>query len=124
MSERGSFTTEYIYRDSDYEIIRSCFEKDRNKYLCCAPPAYWQDGDEIYYMKIVSGKVGGMYPSDECNIIVDCLEFVKTETTIKVVVMCDSGDIFLITKSPDGEVDSELLTVQQSNDEEGAVQND
>ena len=110
MSERGSFTTEYIYNDSDYEIVRQCLEKNRNKYLCCSPPAYWTRGDNTFLMPIVSGKVGGMSPSfDETENVAQRLDGIKTEETIRVVVMCDSGDVFLLVKTPDGEVKKELL---------------
>ena len=105
MSFRGSFTTEYIYNDGDYDIIRNALEKSRSKYLCCSPRPFWGTENERFDMPIVSGKVGGLSPDyGEYEEIIDRIEGVKTNTDIKIVVICDGGEVVLITKHPNGDI--------------------
>lgn len=101
MSERGSFTTEYIYNESDYKIIRKALDKN-SKYLCVSPPAYW--GDSKNELPIVSGKVGSLNFGLEWSMIAFALVGVETEHDIKIVVMQDAGNILLISKRNDGYV--------------------
>ena len=108
MSERGSFTTEYIYDNDDYKIVRKALDL-KSKYLCISPPATWNSGKEHFEMPIVSGKVGDLCPNCEWLTIVDKLENVKTHNAIKIVVMCDSGNIVLLTKTPEGEIDYQKI---------------
>lgn len=100
MSERASFTTEYIYNDEDYKIIREALDK-KGKYLCISPPATWSNEDETFEMPIVSGKVGELTEGWEYKTIIECLKYVKTKHMIRIVVMCDCGDIYLLCKEPD-----------------------
>lgn len=117
MSERGSFTTEYIYNDEDYKIIREALDQKR-KYLCISPPATWSNGDETFEMPIVSGKVGELTSGWEYRTLEDALENVKTHNEVRIIVMCDSGDIYLMTKTPEGEVDYDELVIRESGEDE------
>ena len=101
MSERGSFTTEYIYDGEDYESIRKALDH-KNKYLCVSPPANWGYGEE----PIVSGKVGDLTMNDEWMTVYEALDGVKTNKDVKVVVMCEGGMIALIIKRADGSVEA------------------
>lgn len=103
MSERGSFTTQYFYNDHDYKIIREALDLN-GKYLCASPPATWSNGEETFEMPIVSGKVGELSMNMEWNTIANVLEGVVTDEEVKVIVMCDSGGVFMVRKSPEGEV--------------------
>lgn len=107
MSERGSFTTNYMSED-DCKVIREALDQ-KDKYLCISPPAAWSNGETTFEMPIVSGKAGSSVSNLEWLTIVDELCGIKTKETVRVVVMCDAGDIELITKHPDGKVESELL---------------
>ena len=108
MSERGSFTTQYIYNWDDYQTIRNVLDQ-RDKYLCVSPPAYWSNGSQYFEMPIVSGKVGETGSNMEWMTIEHELEGVKTNKEVKVVVMCDAGSIILVTKKPNGDVDLGVL---------------
>lgn len=108
MSERGSFTTEYIYNTDDYQTIREALDW-KSKYLCISPPATWSHDDMTEIMPIVSGKVGELDPGLEWVTIANALEGVKTKATIRVVVMTDAGAIQLVTKYYDGHVDVEEI---------------
>ena len=104
MSERGSFTTQYIYSWEDYQTIRNVLDQG-DKYLCVSPPITW-DG---HVMPIVCGKVGEMSMNSEWMTVSNALYRVKTKSEIKVVVMCEAGSIILIKKKPNGEIDSVVL---------------
>ena len=104
MSERGSFTTEYIYDGEDYETIRNALDH-KNKYLCISPPANWGCGDE----PIVSGKVGELTPNYEYMTICEALDGVKTNKDVKLIIMCEAGEIDLIVKRADGQVEAYAL---------------
>lgn len=118
MSERGSFTTEYIYNDEDYEIIREALDQKR-KYLCISPPATWTNGEgTVLEMPIVSGKVGELTSGWEYKTLESALENVKTHNEVRIIVMCDSGDIYLMTKTPEGEVDYDELVIRESGEDE------
>lgn len=103
MSERGSFTTQYFYNDHDYKIIREVLDR-KSKFLCISPPATWNNLERDIEMPIVSGKVGELSMNMEWDTIATMLEDVVTDEEVKVVVMCDSGGVFMVRKSPEGEV--------------------
>lgn len=108
MSERGSFTTQYIYNDTDYERVRNALNQ-QNKHLCISPPATWSNSEQIFEMPIVSGKVGALSSGTEWFSIEEAIRGVKTYAKVDVVVMCDNGNIILVTKEPNGEVSSKYL---------------
>lgn len=100
MSERGSFVTEYIYDEEDYLKIRKALDKD-NKYLCVSPPCYW--GDKKNELPIVSGKVGALSCDGEIDVLADALVGITTDSSVDILVYCDSGTIALIRKEPHAE---------------------
>lgn len=108
MSERGSFTTQYMYNGRDYEIIRKVLDKD-SKYLCVSPPAYW--GNKDNELPIVSGKVGEISCGMEWLTIASALFEVQTEEDVNIVIMEDIGDILLLTKSSEGNISVKQLEI-------------
>ena len=103
MSERGSFTTQYIYNDADAKVIRNALDR-KSKYLCISPPATWSNGTETFEMPIIFGKVGALDPGQEWRVIFDAFYGLKTETPVDAIVMCDDGTLAVIGKTPGGEV--------------------
>ena len=101
MSERASFTTQYIYDINDYKTIREALDQ-KHKYLCISPPATWSNGDMTFEMPIVSGKVGESSANMEWLTIEEALEGIETVEKVNIVVMCDGGSIVLVTKEPNG----------------------
>ena len=108
MSERASFTTQYIYDIEDYKKIREALDQD-DKYLCIGDPAEWSNGKETFEMPIVSGKIGGLACNSEWMEIKDALDGVETNTKINIVVMCDGGSIIHVVKDQDGRVDANWI---------------
>lgn len=62
MSERGSFTTEYIYCDKCLEAVKSVLISDE-KYLKGIQIPMWGGGDGS--LPIIAGKIGGMSSGEE-----------------------------------------------------------
>jgi hypothetical protein len=62
MSERGSFTTEYIYCDRCFNIVKKVLLK-RDKFLCSTIIPSWCK----QRLPIVAGKIGGLYAGEELN---------------------------------------------------------
>lgn len=120
MSERMSFTSEYIYSDEDYKSLRSLFEKDGDsKYLCLAPVAKWSNGIEVFEMPIIQGKLGEMNHIPCCWYIVDMLDGFRTKHEVKFVVINDSfGGVTIIKKSPEGNLKILSISEEQIDDEE------
>lgn len=120
MSERMSFTSEYIYSDEDYKSLRSLFEKDGDsKYLCLAPVAKWSNGIEVFEMPIIQGKLGEMNHIPCCWYIVDMLDGFRTKHEVKFVVINDSfGGVTIIKKSPEGKLKILSISEEQIDDEE------
>lgn len=102
MSERCSFTSQYIYDKKDYETLKKLFQARKDKLICTAPPSCW-GGLE---MPIIQGKTIGWGKGDEYEILMDFLSGVKTEEAVRFTIMCDSESLRLVIleKSPDGEV--------------------
>ena len=103
MSERGSFTTQFIYDLADYKIIRKALDR-KSKYLCVSPPATCNNGEEDLEMQIVSGAVGDLAMSMEWDTIATALEGVVTSTDVSVIVLCESGSVVMVRKAPNGTV--------------------
>lgn len=87
MSERGSFTTEYIYCDKCFEACKEVL-CGNDKWLKGVVVPMWTEKPtlkEQYYhflrhkefikkdrfLPIIAGKIGGMYANEECH----CMEF-------------------------------------------------
>ena len=114
MSERMSFTSEYIYNDEDYKNLRELFKKDGDsKYLCLAPASKWSNGKEVFEMPIIQGKIGEMnWIPFTWDIVKDKLSGFKTNFAVKFVVMNDSfGGVTIIDKDPEGNV--KVLSVSE-----------
>ena len=108
MSERGSFTTNYIYNEHDYQSVKNALDIN-DKYLCVAPPATWSNGCETFEMPIVQGKVGSSIPNGEYLTIIDNLQGIQTITTIIIIVVQESGNIIRLEKHPFGDIDIWML---------------
>lgn len=108
MSQRSSFTSEYIYCYDDYQILREKATKEANhKYLCVAPPAVWCDE-----MPIIQGKIGCFAPGMEYLELQDFLYGVKTKYPVTFLILpeghdsehCHPAPIMKVVKYPDGDV--------------------
>ena len=110
MSERSSFTSDYIYDPVTYRAVRECLEKNGgDKYLCVAQaPAYDMDGRH-FELPIISGKLGTTSPGTEWLVLDEVLQGFVTDSPVRFVILCDSGAIQLVTKHPDGEVVTQVL---------------
>lgn len=62
MSERGSFTTQYIYCKKCLEAAKTVLTIG-DKYLHAVQIPSWKEGDDP--LPIISGKIGGMSSSEE-----------------------------------------------------------
>lgn len=124
MSERCSFTSEYIYDREDYNKLRKLFEeKGNDKYLCIAPPATWasteyyvvhikegytetrkKEKPEVHEMPIIAGKTGGLGPSSEiCDEVAKVIKGVKTNFPVRFIITEDSHDgLYVLDKDADG----------------------
>lgn len=101
MSERASFTSEYIYSWSDYLKVRAALDK-KSKYLCIAPSVDWGSGE----LPIVQGKVGSISCDMEYYTLVGALEGVEVDDVVDFVVISDSASSkTLVRLHPTGEVD-------------------
>lgn len=106
MSERCSFTSEYIHNQNDYKILREIFDKEQNKYVCTAPPAQWADNE----MPVIQGKTAGGCEDLVWMNVETLLEGVKTEYPVRFIVMADNPtqdhvSAYILDKSPSGEVE-------------------
>lgn len=109
MSERASFTSEYIYSWDDYKKVRAALDK-KSKYLCIAAPVDWGAGE----LPIVQGKVGELSYGMEYYTLVSALEGVQVDDDVDFVVMSDSAhSIVLVRLYPTGDVDYWALGVAE-----------
>lgn len=106
MSERGSFTSEYIYNCNDYKIMEKALDQ-KCKYLCISdPPTYKTDENQVVYVKsIISGKIGASWCGGEIFNFRNAIENIETEEDIYFCVMEDSGSIYVVCKRANGEVE-------------------
>lgn len=89
MSERSSFTSEYIYYTPDYEAIRKAANEWGNgKYLNFAPPASWADNE----MPIISGKVGGLHPRECIFILKEFFDTFEVLYPVTFIIVRDGHD--------------------------------
>ena len=112
MSERGSFTTEYVYCRKCFKAIQPIL-LGNGKWLCSRVcPAYWDKEDnelgDDFFIPIISGKIGGNYPRNE---FVDFLTDYgpRVEEVIchplRIAVLADNGRSELYTFKPGGDGD-------------------
>lgn len=118
MSDRCSFTSEYIYNKDDYKKIREAFEKEGNgRYLCTAPSCGYDTKKEIrkinlntkgyateygeeYHVEIpiVQGHVRGLGQWDCIEAIIDILNELELESDVRFVIVFDYSCICVIDK--------------------------
>ena len=110
MSERSSFTSEYIYDQDTYKAVRSRLGGGRNgKYLCIAPAPSYEMGGHVFDLPIISGKIGTTAPYEEWLVLDEVLGGLATRKPVRFVIVCDSGPIQLVIKQADGEVEVRIL---------------
>lgn len=101
MSERASFTSEYMYNTDDYNRIRNALNW-KSKYLCIAAPAKWGNNE----MPIVQGKVGSLTLGLEWLTLVDALRNVFVEDEEHFIVISDFNHrATRIVLRPSGDID-------------------
>lgn len=110
MSERCSFTSEYIYNEEDYKKLKEVLSRHKDKYLCTSPPAEWHTEKEDFEMPIIQGKIAGTCVGDEWMNLEDVLDGVTTEEKVRFVVLTDSPklnnvSIYVLDKYPDGSIE-------------------
>lgn len=90
MSERSSFTSEYIYYTPDYEAIRKAANEWGNgKSLNFAPPASWADNE----MPIISGKVGGLHPRECIFILKEFFDTFEVQRPVTFIIVRDGHNL-------------------------------
>lgn len=110
MSDRCSFTSEYIYNWNDYKRLKDVFSGHQTKYLCVAPPAEWSNGEETFEMPIIQGKAYGSGAGDEWEILDNMLDGLVTEDRVRFVILTDTPKegrtaMYVLDKRPDGIVE-------------------
>lgn len=110
MSERSSFTSEYIYDPVTYRTVRARLEENGSgKYLCVAPaPSYDMSGHH-FELPIISGKIGTLAMNSEWIDLEEILRGLVTDSPVRFVIVCDGGEIHLVTKQADGDVFTKFL---------------
>lgn len=105
MSERCSFTSEYINNRNDYKKLRDKFDEHNDKYLRVSQPmklVYENISEDI---PIIQGKTASMTVGCEYETLASVLEDLVTEEPVRFVILTDSSktDIMII-KDPEGNV--------------------
>lgn len=105
MSERCSFTSEYIYNRNDYKKLRYKFDEYNDKYLRVSQPmklVYENISEDI---PIIQGKTASMTIGCEYETLVSVLEDLVTEEPVRFVILTDSSKTdTMIIKDPKGNV--------------------
>lgn len=110
MSERCSFTSEYIYCDDDYKTLWEKFRDRHDKTLCVSPPAQWDDN----IMPIIQGKISDWGTDNVFTELWDILSGIKTKYTVRFVILADIchesknkewPQMYILDKDPDGWID-------------------
>ena len=101
MSERGSFTTEYIYCTKCLEALKPILMKD-DKYLHGVQiPSYSSNFGG--YLPIIAGKVGGLGMGEEAWVFQFELVDQICEAIchrVRIAVLCESGENKVFTFVP------------------------
>ena len=119
MSERCSFTSEYIYNNGDYKKIREAFEAQGNgRYFCVAPACGYDTIDDVreinintheavskddkgsYHIElpIIQGRVRGLGKWDCIEIIKEILDELELESEIRFIIVFEYNEICVIDK--------------------------
>lgn len=107
MSQRSSFTTEYIYHDEDYDNLRAYLEEQgaKHKYLCiCEPFTYCKNGEP---MPIIAGKVGSLGHGQEWFDFMEYIEDFRPKKPIRFVIVAEDPYgpmVQIIDLMPDGRI--------------------
>lgn len=105
MSERCSFTSEYIHNRNDYKKLRYKFDEYNDKYLRVPQPmklVYENISEDI---PIIQGKTASMAVGCEYETLVSVLEDLVTEEPVRFVILTDSSKTdTMIIKEPEGNV--------------------
>lgn len=105
MSERCSFTSEYIHNRNDYKKLRDKFNEYNDKYLRVSQPmklVYESISEDI---PIIQGKTASMAVGCEYETLVSVLEDLVTEEPVRFVILTDSSKKdTMIIKDPEGNV--------------------
>lgn len=96
MSQRGSFTTQYIYCDKCLNACKNVLTEN-NKYLKGVQIESWQDGNVL---PIISGKIGGSWQGKELASFIFGL---IPEIQIEMCCECEL-QIAVIPDDMDGEI--------------------
>lgn len=119
MSERCSFTSEYIYNNGDYKKVREAFEKQGNgSFFCTAEPCIYGSKKDIREINlktneckkietkdisrvevpIVQGRVRGLGKWDCIEIIKEILDELELESEIRFIIVFEYNEICVIDK--------------------------
>ena len=110
MSQRSTFTSEYIYCEQDYKAIRAEAERWGNhKLLCFSPPCKWDDNE----MPIIQGKIGEYSEYHEIYVLEDFLRAVRIKYPVTFILLLEGDGYFLLTKCPDGTIIRKKLIVSE-----------
>ncbi len=97
MSERGSFTTEYIYCNKCFQVVSEVLV-DRDKYLCSTIIPSWCE----QRIPIVAGKIGGLYAGEEL-VAMEYKYIPEIEKRIchdvRIAVLAESGEKILTARA-------------------------
>jgi len=114
MSERGSFTTEYMHCDKCIAVVKQRLIRN-DKFLKGVQIPSWEDGE---LLPIIAGKIGGSSPFDIYDTLLD-------EATDMADKVCHPVRISLIPEEGDPEyivIDPEKKEVVLSWESESHVQ--
>lgn len=122
MSDRVSFTSEYMYAVADYQKLRARAESWGNsKYLCFAPEAKWGENS----MPILQGKIGVISGDAPYDPLCEFLRGVETEYPVSFLIHteCDRYyyDAIRVIKSPEGYTSVAELISEYDPEEVGYV---
>lgn len=100
MSERGSFTTEYIHCLKCFEAARTVLVAS-DKYLCSVVIPSWEDSDKT--LPIIAGKIGSSSIGGEHEYMAYELGPALGDVIcheLRIVVICDASDTFAYRIQP------------------------
>lgn len=105
MSERCSFTSEYIHNRNDYKKLRDRFDEYNDKYLRVSQPMKFVYENISEDIPIIQGKTASMAVGCEYETLVSVLEDLVTEEPVRFVILTDSSKTdTMIIKEPEGNV--------------------
>ena len=122
MSERMSFTSEYIYNNDDYKTLREVFEAhEDSKYLALAPESKWSNGKDVFDMPIIQGSLGCVSEFSDQWMLCHILKGVVTKNRIRFMVMKDTyagfPGVVSLTKTPKGNVIPKFISQEEIDEE-------